>query len=136
MALKARTGGLLVYNTHIESGGHEQLQRRQVAEILRDQAREGTRIPVIIGGDFNNGPLLRASMFGSLNAAAFADALGESTKRGPTSAGQTHPIDWIFVKNVTPLRGRIVGTPPASDHFPVLAAIEAAAALIHFAPAR
>ena len=136
MALKARTGGLLVYDTHIESGGNETLQRRQIAEILADQAHEGTRVPVIIGGDFNNGPLLRSSMFGSLTAAAFADALGEAAKRGPTSAGQQHPIDWIFVKNVTALRGRIVGTPPASDHFPVYAAIDAASTLIQLAPAR
>src|SRR5262245_8007451 len=78
MALKASTGGLLVYNTHIESGGNESLQRKQIAEILADQAREGSNAPVLLGGDFNNGPLLRSSMFGSLNAADFADALGES----------------------------------------------------------
>jgi endonuclease/exonuclease/phosphatase family metal-dependent hydrolase len=130
IALKARTGGLLLYNTHIESGGNEGLQRRQIAEILLDQSRHAEqRMPVVIGGDFNNGPILRASMFGYLSAASFADALGEAAERGPTSFGQRHPIDWIFVKNLTSLRGRIVDAPAASDHFPVIAALETASVL-------
>jgi endonuclease/exonuclease/phosphatase family metal-dependent hydrolase len=136
IALKARSGGILLYNTHIESGHNDKLQRQQIAEILADQARESATQPaVLIGGDFNNGPLLQSSlaspssMFGSLNAAAFADALGDADKRGPTSFGQEHPIDWIFVKNVTPLRGRVVDAPDASDHFPVFAALEAAMVL-------
>jgi endonuclease/exonuclease/phosphatase family metal-dependent hydrolase len=124
IALKARTAGLLLYNTHIESGGNEALQRRQIGEILVDQSRHGRQQgPVLIGGDFNNGPILHASMFGHLNAAAFADALGEASQRGPTSFGQQHPIDWIFVKNLTPLRGRIIDASAASDHFPVVAAL-------------
>jgi endonuclease/exonuclease/phosphatase family metal-dependent hydrolase len=131
MALKAETGGILVYDTHIESGGNETLQRRQIAEILADYRREAMHDrPVLIGGDFNNGPILRATMFGTLSAAEFADALGESGERGPTSFGQRHPIDWIFVKNVMPVlgTGRIVDTRAASDHFPVLAALAAGSA--------
>jgi endonuclease/exonuclease/phosphatase family metal-dependent hydrolase len=132
MALRARVGGILVYNTHIESGGNEGLQRRQIAEIIADEgleAKPGT--PVIIGGDFNNGPVLRSSMFGSLSAAAFEDALGSAEHRGPTADGQRHPIDWIFVKKVTSLRGRIVSAvSSASDHFPVLAALDMAPALV------
>jgi endonuclease/exonuclease/phosphatase family metal-dependent hydrolase len=126
MALKAQTGGILVYDTHIESGGNEALQRRQISEILADYRREAMlERPVLIGGDFNNGPILRASMFGYLSKANFADALGEPGQRGPTSFGQRHPIDWIFVKNVTPVRsgGRVVDTRTASDHYPVLAAL-------------
>lgn len=129
MALKARTGGLLVYSVHIESGDNEPLQRRQIAEVLADQAHDGTEAPVLIGGDFNNGPLLRSSMFGSLSAADFDDALGEAGKRGPTSFGGRHPIDWIFVRNLTPVRGRVVDAPLASDHFPVLAALQGVASL-------
>ena len=131
IALKARTAGLLLYNTHIESGGNEVLQRRQIAEILVDQSSHAERqVPVLIGGDFNNGPILQASMFGYLNAAAFADALGEAGGRGPTSFGQRHPIDWLFVKNLTALRGRIVDAPAASDHFPVIAALASASGVI------
>jgi endonuclease/exonuclease/phosphatase family metal-dependent hydrolase len=126
IALKARTAGLLLYNTHIESGGKETLQRKQVSEILADQAREAaSHTPVIIGGDFNNGPVLRSSMFGYMSDAAFADALGSAEQRGPTSRGSSHPIDWIFVKNLTPVHGFVIDAKAASDHSPVLAALEA-----------
>jgi endonuclease/exonuclease/phosphatase family metal-dependent hydrolase len=125
MALKARSAGLLLYSTHIESGGNEALQRRQIAEVLADQGRATGIEPVVIGGDFNNGPILRSSVLGSLSAAAFADALGEAESRGPTSAGQQHPIDWIFVRNISPIRGRIVDSRAASDHFPVITALRA-----------
>jgi endonuclease/exonuclease/phosphatase family metal-dependent hydrolase len=131
IALKAQTAGVLVYNTHIESGGNEALQRRQIGEIIADQSADrGYHTPVLIGGDFNNGPVLRAAMFGYLSDAAFADALGELGDRGPTSFGQPHPIDWIFIKNMTPSGGRVVGTnPPASDHFPVAVALDLTPAL-------
>jgi endonuclease/exonuclease/phosphatase family metal-dependent hydrolase len=135
MALKARTGGMLVYSVHIESGGNEPLQRRQIAEILTDQAHEGADAPVLIGGDFNNGPRLRSSMFGSLSAAEFNDALGDAAKRGPTSSGQLHPIDWIFVRNARPVRGRVVDAKLASDHFPVFAAFQGLAS-VALAPAK
>jgi endonuclease/exonuclease/phosphatase family metal-dependent hydrolase len=125
MALKAQTAGILIYNTHFESGSNDKLQRRQMQEIIADQASERARhMPVLIAGDFNNGPVLRSAMFGTLTAAAFADALGELADRGPTSFGQAHPIDWIFVRNVRPMGGRVViNNPPASDHYPVAAAL-------------
>ena len=124
IALKARTAGLLLYNVHIESGGNDSLQRRQIAEVIQDEARETvqTNTAVIIGGDFNNGPLLRSTMLKSLDVADFTDALDSRETRGPT-AGQPHPIDWIFLKNARGVRGRIVDTKSASDHFPVFAAI-------------
>jgi endonuclease/exonuclease/phosphatase family metal-dependent hydrolase len=124
MVLKARTAGLLVYNTHIESGGNDALGRRQMAEILADYARGPlTQEPVVIGGDFNNGPVHHAPMFLNLDAASFIDALGASSDREPTSFGQRHPIDWLFVKNVTALSGRVVHSFSASDHFPVIASL-------------
>jgi endonuclease/exonuclease/phosphatase family metal-dependent hydrolase len=128
MTLKARTAGVRFYNTHIESGRDDSLQRTQIAEILAYENRAGTDDdPVVIGGDFNNGPVLRASMFGRLTAAAFEDALGKDDGRGPTSEGQLHPIDWIFVKNASPTRGRVVQAPSASDHFPLFVALTSAA---------
>jgi endonuclease/exonuclease/phosphatase family metal-dependent hydrolase len=125
IALRARTAGVLVYNTHIESGGNDSLGRLQMEEILADYAARTTSgDTVVIGGDFNNGPVRRAPMFGHLDAADFRDALGEPGDRGPTSFGQTHPIDWLFVKNATPMNGRVVSAVLASDHFPVIAALE------------
>lgn len=128
IALKARTGGMLVYNTHIESGGNDKLGRRQISEILADHAAD-TRLdePVVIGGDFNNGPARRAPLFGTLAAAEFSDALGDARDRGPTSLGQREPIDWLFVKNLTATAGRIVYVANASDHFPVTAALNTVA---------
>jgi endonuclease/exonuclease/phosphatase family metal-dependent hydrolase len=125
IALKARTAGVLLYNVHIESGGDDSLQRRQVAEVLLDQMRETSSAngPVLIGGDFNNGPLLRSTMFQSLSVADFTDALGSRDTRGPTAFGQRHPIDWIFLRNARGVHGRIVDTKSASDHFAVFAAV-------------
>jgi endonuclease/exonuclease/phosphatase family metal-dependent hydrolase len=124
IALQARTGGMLVYTTHIESGGRHAVKQRQIAEILAHQARLAAQgMPVVIGGDFNNGPILHSSMFGYLTKASFADGLGELGQRGPTSLGQQHPIDWIFVKNVKPVQGRVVDAASASDHSPLIAAL-------------
>jgi endonuclease/exonuclease/phosphatase family metal-dependent hydrolase len=126
IALKTRSGGVLLYNTHFESGDDERLRHKQVAEVLEDQSRETGGMPVVIGGDFNNASILQSSLLGSVTAASFADALGEAHRRGPTSAGQRHPIDWIFVRNLSPIHGRIVDAGAASDHFPLIAVLAAA----------
>jgi endonuclease/exonuclease/phosphatase family metal-dependent hydrolase len=131
IALAAHTGGLVLYDTHIESSGNEPLKRRQMAEILAHRARTLTETaPVLIAGDFNNGPLAGSRSLMSLAAARFADALGDAAQRGPTSLGGRHPIDWIFGRNVSPTSGRIVDSAKASDHFPVLAAFETSPLLL------
>lgn len=130
IALTARTAGMMLYNTHIESGGKQEIKRRQMAEILLHQSRMNETAPVVIAGDFNNGPLISSLELRSLSAARFDDALGDVVGRGPTSAGQSHPIDWIFSKNVAPLSGRVVSSTNASDHFPVMAAFKATSALL------
>jgi endonuclease/exonuclease/phosphatase family metal-dependent hydrolase len=120
IALRAQTAGLLLYNTHIESGGDERLQRRQMAEIVADQAEAAPETPVLIAGDFNN-RLARTSLtFRSLADASFIDALGDDTGRGPTSRGRRHPIDWIFVKHARLPTGRVIHAPAASDHSAVM----------------
>jgi endonuclease/exonuclease/phosphatase family metal-dependent hydrolase len=125
MALRSETAGVVVYNTHIESGGRDKLKRRQIAEILAHQSSTvAPLVPVVIGGDFNNGELHHSpmlNMLSSFGAADFADALGEHKGRAATSNGSSYPIDWIFVRNLAPLRGRVVNERSASDHSPVLA---------------
>src|SRR5205823_12286835 len=111
------------------SGGNERLQQKQMAEIVADQSLMTGDPPVLVAGDFNNGPLLHSRSLSSLTRAAFVDALGEAAGRGPTSLGERHPIDWIFVKHMSPRQGRIVDAPAASDHFPVIAALGRAAAM-------
>lgn len=135
MTLVARSHGILLYNTHIESGGDARLKSAQMAEVLADQAaeaarlavRDGSSAPVLIAGDFNNDPIGHSPMFAPLMAADFTDALGEPTGRVPTSRGSGHPIDWIFVKGLTAVsdRGRVVDADAASDHSPVFAAFRA-----------
>jgi endonuclease/exonuclease/phosphatase family metal-dependent hydrolase len=130
IALTGRTAGMMLYNTHIESGGKQEIKRRQIAEILAHQSQMNDTAPVVIAGDFNNGPLIGSRQLHSLSAARFDDALGSADGRGPTSSGQTYPIDWIFGKNVAPLRGRVVDSTNASDHFPVMASFKATGALL------
>jgi endonuclease/exonuclease/phosphatase family metal-dependent hydrolase len=129
IALRARSGGVVFYNTHIESGGNERLKQRQMSEIVADQARAAQDTPIIIAGDFNNQPAVRSLMLRSLARASFIDALGDPAGRGPTSLGQAHPIDWIFVKHLDAARGHVVDAQAASDHSPVMAAFGARVAV-------
>jgi endonuclease/exonuclease/phosphatase family metal-dependent hydrolase len=142
LALKARTGGVVFYNTHIESGGNERLQQRQMAEIVADQARTVDGTPVVIAGDFNNGPAPHSLTLKSLAHAAFVDALGDAVGRGPTSQGQRQPIDWIFGRHIATATGRVIDAAAASDHSPVMTALGAfrsaelaVAPAVHAAPA-
>jgi endonuclease/exonuclease/phosphatase family metal-dependent hydrolase len=125
LALRARTGGVTFYNTHIESGGNEGLKHRQMAEIVADQARTMDGEPVVIAGDFNNRPAPHSLTLRSLTRASFVDALGDAAGRGPTSLGQRQPIDWIFGKHMAQGTGRVVDAAAASDHSPVMTAFGA-----------
>jgi endonuclease/exonuclease/phosphatase family metal-dependent hydrolase len=131
MALAVHTAGMLVYSAHLESGRDSDLQSRQMAELLEHYAgaNRHDRMPVVIGGDFNNGPIVTTGMFRFLTGAAFADALSHLETKIPTSLGQPHPIDWIFVKNAPSSAGRVVDTGEASDHFPVMTTVDAIPAL-------
>jgi endonuclease/exonuclease/phosphatase (EEP) superfamily protein YafD len=100
-----------------------------MAEIVADQMKLGESA-VLIGGDFNNGPILQSLTLSSLADASFVDALGaDAAKRGPTSLGQTHPIDWIFIRRLASGAGQIVDAKTASDHSPVMAALSLAASV-------
>lgn len=124
VALRVRTAGILVYNTHFESGSDDRLRRRQLEEVLADQARHARDTePVIIAGDFNNVPVIRSAMFGPLAAAAFADALRGDSGHRLTSIHHAHPIDWIFVRNLQPQTSRVTQVAHISDHYPVLATL-------------
>jgi endonuclease/exonuclease/phosphatase family metal-dependent hydrolase len=123
LALRATTGGVVMYNTHFESGGDERLRARQLEEITAD-AKRHTGAPQLIAGDLNTAAFLDSPVFSGLSKAAFADLLPDASRRGPTSLGQTHPIDWIFARDVQSGGGEVVQIPPrVSDHFPVLATI-------------
>ncbi len=124
IAFRVRTAGIVAYNVHLESAGNEKLRRKQLDEVLADQARNVSgATPVIIAGDFNNAGVIRSSMFGPLGVAAFADALTGDHVRRRTSIRHTHPIDWIFVRNLQPLGGQVAEVDDASDHYPLVATL-------------
>jgi endonuclease/exonuclease/phosphatase family metal-dependent hydrolase len=122
MTLKARTAGILAYNTHIESGGDEDLRRSQVEEILADHAAEPDTTPAVIAGDFNNPPWGQTRMFEGVFKASFVDALSDPGSRRTTS-NRDHGIDWIFVRNLAAADGQVVRVENASDHYPLTATL-------------
>ena len=125
MALRAESGGLLVYNAHIESAKDDAFRDKQVGEVLVD-SRKSQRAgrPVVVAGDFNtakvpaNSPVLR-----SLVAEGFVDALGADGAPRRTSIHHDQPLDWIFVRHIAPERGRVIDVRRASDHFPLEASM-------------
>ncbi|MBI3264305.1 MAG: endonuclease/exonuclease/phosphatase family protein [Acidobacteria bacterium] len=124
IAFRVRTAGIVVYNVHLESGGNEKLRRKQLDEVLADQARNvPDATPVIVAGDFNNEDVIRSSMFSPLSGAAFADALFGDHVHRRTSIRHSHPIDWIFVRNLQPLGGQVAEVDHASDHYPLVATV-------------
>ena len=120
MALRARTGGMLVYTAHLESGGNDTLRRKQLDEMVRDQQRQAWRDErVVLAGDFNNAA--QSSMFATTRAERFVDSHGGAPRL--TSIGRSHPIDWIFVKNLAFLESNVHIVNGVSDHFPVVASV-------------
>jgi len=125
MALRAESGGVLIYNAHIESAKDDRFRHKQVDEILFDHlGPERAHLPVVFGGDFNTGnvpdesPIVRC-----LIDEGFIDALGAYDTPRRTSVNHPHPLDWIFVRNIAPQGGRVIEVPRASDHFPLEAAV-------------
>ena len=122
MALRARTGGMLVYTAHLESGGNDTLRGKQLDEMVRDQQRQARPDErVVLAGDFNNPPLAQSSMFGAIRSERFIDSHGTTPRL--TSIGRSYPIDWIFVKNLAFLESNVYMVNGVSDHFPVVASV-------------
>jgi endonuclease/exonuclease/phosphatase family metal-dependent hydrolase len=122
MALRARTGGMLVYTAHLESGSNDTLRRKQLDEMVRDQQRQARpEERVVLAGDFNNPPVAQSSMFGAIRSERFIDSHGGAPRL--TSIGRSYPIDWIFVKNLAFLESNVYMVNGVSDHFPVVASV-------------
>jgi endonuclease/exonuclease/phosphatase family metal-dependent hydrolase len=118
IALRARTGGLLVYSLHLESLGDDGRRSSQLNDVLSDQSWQRAD-NVVIAGDFNNA--VRSSMFGGFGPAGFVDALGSLPRRTAINLG--HPIDWLFAKGARHASGRVDHVENASDHYPLIATI-------------
>ena len=131
MALRAESGGVLVYNAHIESAKNDRFRHKQVDEMMFDHLDVRARLPSgRLRRRFQHGdapdqsPIVRG-----LTDEGFVDALGALEAPRRTSVNHAHPLDWIFVRNLTPQRGRVVEVPEASDHFPLEAAVSLRSAL-------
>jgi endonuclease/exonuclease/phosphatase family metal-dependent hydrolase len=125
MALRAESGGILLYNAHIESAKNDRFRLKQVTEVVYDHLlSERASLPVVVAGDFNTGKTADQSpVIRTLTAEGFVDALGDSTAPRRTSIHHDQPLDWIFVRNMAPRRGRVIEVPKASDHFPLEALV-------------
>jgi endonuclease/exonuclease/phosphatase family metal-dependent hydrolase len=115
MALRARTGGVVFYSVHLESGADEERRAKQVRDIVTD-APSGVE-PVIIGGDFNNTGDASSPMFSGLKTKGFENAMASDHVAFPVAR---RPIDWIFARYAA-AAARAVSGSDASDHDPVIA---------------
>jgi endonuclease/exonuclease/phosphatase family metal-dependent hydrolase len=125
MALRAETAGVIVYNAHIESAKNDRFRHKQVDEMLADHDRSGRAAhPVIVAGDFNTARSPEESVIvRCLIDEGFVDALAVSDAPRQTSIRHEQPLDWIFIRNMEPRKGRVVTLPGASDHFPLEASV-------------
>jgi endonuclease/exonuclease/phosphatase family metal-dependent hydrolase len=122
IALRARMGGVVVYNAHIESARDDRFRARQVDEILADYVRKpDSSAPLILAGDLNTGPAQRSPVVQSIVSAGLADALGDASESRKTSVRHTYPLDWIFVKRLHTGAGDVSDHGKASDHYPLWA---------------
>ena len=128
MALRVESAGILLYDAHLESAKDDGFRRKQVDEMLSDYLTLGRADqPVVLAGDFNTEKAPADSMVVErLVDHGFVDALGTLAPRR-TSIAHADPLDWIFVRNMTPSRGRVVAVRnKPSDHFPLEAAVSPA----------
>ncbi len=126
LALRAESGGLLLYNAHIESAKNDRFRNKQVDEMLVDHLEpKRAALPVVFAGDFNTENLPDESpVVRSLIDEGFVDALGAlDAPRRRTSVNHQHPLDWIFIRNMASQWGRVIEVSEASDHFPLEAAV-------------
>ena len=127
IALRAESGGMLLYNAHIESAKNETFRHKQIDEMLVDYRTTRTDRPVVFAGDFNTeqapdrSPVIRA-----LTNGGFVDALGVSEAPRRTTLAHDNALDWIFVRNLTAEMGRVIDVRQISDHFPLAATVRMA----------
>ena len=125
MALRAESGGMLVYNAHIESAKNDGFRYKQIDEMVFDYLQSSKKdVPVIFAGDFNTemapdqSPVVRG-----LTGEGFVDALGVLETSRRTTLAHANPLDWIFIRNMSAEEGRVIEVRKASDHFPLEAAM-------------
>jgi endonuclease/exonuclease/phosphatase family metal-dependent hydrolase len=113
---------LVLYNTHLESRGSDELRADQLSEILTE-TRQGSRdTPVLVAGDFNfdlsRWPAARLIAASQLDS-PFAELVRRSNSRD-RGYRQRAVIDWILTGNgLVASKPEIHNSPGASDHDPI-----------------
>ena len=124
MALRARTGGMLVYTAHLESGGNGN-ERCAASNWTRwsgiSSARRGPLNVSCLREISTISPWRNRRCFGAIRAERFIDSHGATPRL--TSISRSYPIDWIFVKNLAFLNSNVYMVKDVSDHFPVVASV-------------
>ena len=126
MALRAHTGGVRVYNAHIESGKNDAFRRKQLADVgALEDTLGGSHDPVVVAGDFNCGPFGHLSMLDTLQQRGFVDALEGHPASRRTTIRNRHALDWVLVRGLTVLSAGVAPNHAGSDHYPVWAKVRA-----------
>jgi endonuclease/exonuclease/phosphatase family metal-dependent hydrolase len=122
LVVEIEAGGatFVVYNTHLESRGDENLRLLQLEEILAHAKDNWPDIPLILAGDLNtnshDSPVIKR-----LRQAGFRSALGTETAVTNLKGDSN---DWIFVRGPIQFEnGRVHHEIVASDHYPLSVSI-------------
>jgi endonuclease/exonuclease/phosphatase family metal-dependent hydrolase len=114
IALRATTGGVVVFSIHLESGERSNaLRRRQLEEIIADA---GQHAAVIVAGDFNNTLSARQELVAALQT---SDPIDVSS----SNSSARRPIEWIFVRGLDG-NATVIPAEGASDHDPLVAVLQ------------
>lgn len=123
MALRAESGGVLLYNAHIESAKNDRFRAKQIDEVLVERQPVPLARPTVFAGDFNTGQAPHESpIVQRFVDEGFVDALGPTGVGRRTSVHHANPLDWIFSRDLPSRTGRVIDAPKASDHYPLEAA--------------
>ena len=121
MALRARTGGMLVYTAHLESGGNDTFAASSWTRWFAISSARRGPMNVSCLREISTIPRPAIVDVSCDRAEGFIDSHGATPRL--TSIGRSHPIDWIFVKNLALLDSDVYMVKGVSDLFPVLASV-------------
>ncbi len=127
MALHAETFGLRVYNLHVESGKNDRFRRRQVDDVVVADAERARDAGVVVAGDFNCGPFGHAPLLERLQAHGFDDPFDDHPGTRRTCIRHRHALDWIFLRDLSPVFAAVGDHRDASDHLPLIVRVRSRA---------
>jgi len=117
---QAQIGGVPVhlYNVHLESRATDEEKTLQVHEILAHVERIAPRAePVIIAGDLNTRDSEKSAVVKLLLQSGFTDPFHvQNPAEMATNSHGDKRLDWVFSRNLVPIRARVAAAFWGSDH--------------------